>query len=154
MQGRLPVRDAMKRMCWRVKYVPRSIIGEYNACYRAVYRGSLIYPPAADRLGIPVNEVWVAEDLKPYEAYVLFHELREIEYRASRLGTEEAHLKARIDEALAFCGDQAWLQYFREYPDSTMLVECVEGVCHLIGESVRDPDALLAAAGSCRKQEG
>jgi len=40
-----------------VVYVPQEAIRDYNACYRVIYKGKLIHPPAAERLGIPINEI-------------------------------------------------------------------------------------------------
>ena len=49
---------------WKVKYVPHELIEDYNACYRVVYKGKVASPPAADRLAIPLNEIWVSERLE------------------------------------------------------------------------------------------
>ncbi|WP_179193063.1 hypothetical protein [Thermococcus litoralis] len=88
------VKEEIAKLGYRVKYVPHELIKEYNACYRVVYQGKLIYPPAADKLGIPLNEIWISELLRPYERYILFHELREIKHRAEGCSVEEAHKKA------------------------------------------------------------
>ena len=74
--------DNAKKLGYRVVYVPHEIIKDYNACYRVEYDGKIIYPPAADKLGIPLNEIWISEIWRPYEKYVLFHELQEIKHRA------------------------------------------------------------------------
>lgn|GEM_PF-862898 len=102
------VKEEIAKLGYRVKYVPHELIKEYNACYRVVYQGKLIYPPAADKLGIPLNEIWISELLRSYERYVLFHELREIKHRAEGCSVEEAHKKALEDEKRAFAGDPLW----------------------------------------------
>ncbi len=51
------VRREIEKLKWKVKYVPHEIIENYNACYRVVYKGEIIYPPAADKLKIPLNEI-------------------------------------------------------------------------------------------------
>ena len=51
-----------------------------------------IRPPAAEKLGIPLNEIWISEKWKKYERYILYHELQEIKYRAMGYGKEEAHV--------------------------------------------------------------
>jgi competence protein ComEA len=75
-------------------YVPHEVICEYNACYRVSYEGREIYPPSADRLGIPLNEIWISEKYRRYEKYILHHELEEIRYRAEGLDVESAHQRA------------------------------------------------------------
>lgn len=51
------LRRELERRGWRIRYVPHQVIEDYNDCYRAVYRGKVVYPPAADKLGIPLNEI-------------------------------------------------------------------------------------------------
>ena len=123
------VRREIERLKWKVRYVPHEIIENYNACYRVVYKGEIIYPPAADKLKIPLNEIWISERLKEYEEYVLFHELKEILYRYQGYDVIEAHIRARIDEALRFCNDTKWVKYYREFPDSIVPLECLKIIC-------------------------
>ena len=59
-------------------YVSHEVIRDYNACYRVIYKGKLIHPPAAERLGIPINEIWISELLKHYEPYSAMEELSRI----------------------------------------------------------------------------
>jgi hypothetical protein len=40
-------------------------MAEYNAFYRVEYGGSVIAPPAARRMNVPLNEVWLTEYLRP-----------------------------------------------------------------------------------------
>ena len=143
------VREELRRLGWRVRYVPHEVISEFNACYRVEYKGRIIYPPAADRLGIPLNEIWLSELLREYEEYVLFHELREILYRYRGYSVEEAHLRARVDEALRFCNDHKWLKYFNEFPDHIVPVECLLKLCNAIGNGVRIVDALHELLVEC-----
>ena len=97
-----------EKLGYRIVYVPHHVIKDYNACYRVIYQGKLISPPAAEKLGIPTNEIWLSEWFKNYEKYILFHELREIKHRAKGLNGEEAHKKALEDEKIVFEGDPEW----------------------------------------------
>ena len=143
------VRRVIERLGWRVRYVPHEIIKDYHACYRVMYRGSIIYPPAADRLGIPLNEVWLSERLRGYEAYVLFHELREIHYRYEGYSVREAHLRARIDEALRYCSDPKWMRHFKEFPDYTLPLSCLKELCEAIEGGTKDNNLLYRILASC-----
>ncbi len=100
-------KEEAERLGFDVVYVPYEKIEDYNACYRVRYRGEEIYPPAADRLGIPMNEIWLSEKLKEFEKYILYHELREIKYRYAGHSVEKAHEKAVEDEKV-FEGDPEW----------------------------------------------
>jgi competence protein ComEA len=101
-------RDRIEAHGWDVVYVPHEDIWRYNACYRIELDGEVIFPPAADDLGIPLNEVWLSERWREYERYLLFHELREIQYRAAGLGKTEAHARAEQDELDRFGDEAAW----------------------------------------------
>ena len=87
-------RDTLERLGYRVVYVPHEIICKYNACYRVLYEGKEINPPAADELGIPLNEIWISEKYRRYERYILHHELVEIRYRAEGYDVKSAHRMA------------------------------------------------------------
>jgi competence protein ComEA len=100
-------RETLERLGYRVVYVPHEIIREYNACYRVSYEGKEIYPPAADRLGIPLNEIWISEKYRRYERYILHHELEEIRYRAEGLDVESAHQRA-MGGLDAWEGEELW----------------------------------------------
>lgn len=139
----------LEKLGWRLRYVPHDVIEDHNACYRVVYRGKVIYPPAADRLGIPLNEIWLSEKLREYEEYVLFHELREIQYRYQGYSVREAHLRARIDEALRFCSDPKWVKYFEEFPDYSVPPSCLKELCKAIESGTRDIDALYRSLTRC-----
>jgi competence protein ComEA len=92
---------------WQVVYISPERIEDYNACYRVYFEGGLIYPNAADHLGIPVNEIWISEGLREFEKYILYHEIKEIEYRARGYDGSTAHSKAKEDEKV-FSGDPNW----------------------------------------------
>lgn len=143
------VHELVRRLGWRVRFVPHEVIEEYNACYRVAYRGVIIAPPAADRLGIPLNEIWLSERLRGYEDYVLFHEVREIMYRYQGYSGEEAHLCARVDEAIEFCGDPRWHRYFEEFPDSTLPRKCLERLCDTRQRGVRESETLYRQLLDC-----
>ena len=143
------VREEIEKLGWRVKYVPHEVIEDYNACYRVVYHGKMIYPPAASKLGIPLNEIWLSERLREYEDYVLFHELREIQYRYQGYGVREAHLKARIDEALRFCDDPKWMEYFKKFPDYSVPLNCLKELCNTIKKGTKSIDILYKLLMKC-----
>ena len=82
---------------YRVVYVLHEVIEDYNAAYNVVCEGKLISTGAAKELEIPLGEIWVSELWKPYESFIVFHELREIYYRAVGLERDEAHEKASQD---------------------------------------------------------
>lgn len=112
----------MARRGWTVEYVPHEDIVMYNACYRVEYGGEVIHPPAADDLGIPLNEVWISETWRKYERFLLFHELREIEYRAAGHGVAGAHERAERDELALWRDNPRW---------RVMNAEWDEGRAHL-----------------------
>jgi competence protein ComEA len=86
-----------KRAGYVIRYVPHNIIADYNATYNVEYRGQQVITGAAKRLGIPSNEIWISELWKPYEEYILFHELREIHHRRNGLTPRQAHKRAVED---------------------------------------------------------
>jgi len=85
------IRAKIEKLGYRIVYVPHKIIEDYNACYRVEYKGKLIFPPAADKLGIPVNEIWISEKWREFEEYILYHELMEIKHRAESHTVKKAH---------------------------------------------------------------
>ncbi len=108
------LKEDLQRLGYKVVYVPHEIIEDHIACYRVKYEGKLICPPAADKLGIPLNEIWISEVFRPYERYILYHELREIAYRADGHGVREAHKLAEQDEEKRWRGDHKWEELKRE----------------------------------------
>ena len=107
---------------WLIEYVPHDVIADYNACYRVEYDGELIYPPAADTLEIPTNEIWLSDRWWKYERFILYHELREIENRAAGYGVTEAHERAERDERSHWQDNPRW---------RVMNLEWDEGRAHL-----------------------
>jgi len=148
------VRKEIEKFEWKVRYVPHEIIEDYNACYKVVYHDKVIYPPAANKLGIPLNEIWLSERLREYEDYVLFHELREIQYRYQGYNVREAHLKAKIDEALRFCRDSKWMEYFEKFPDSSVPLDCLKELCGIIKSNIRSADTLYKLLIKCITHHG
>jgi len=86
-----------KRLGYIVRYVPHEVIADYNATYNVEYEGQHIITEAAKKLRIPLNEIWISEMWRPYEEYILFHEMREIHYRRKGLKPKDAHEKAIED---------------------------------------------------------
>jgi len=91
---------------YRVRYVPHEVIEDYNATYNVLFENKHITTNAAEKLKIPLNEIWISEMWKPYETYILFHELREIYYRANGMSRDEAHEKAVQDALLLWRNDR------------------------------------------------
>ncbi len=107
-----PSKEA-ERLGFDVIYIEPQEIEKYNACYRVEYRGQKIYPPAADELGITMDEIWISERLREFEKYILYHELQEIKHRARGLDVKTAHEKALEDEKI-FKGNPKWEELKRE----------------------------------------
>lgn len=105
MEGETSVLEIIKDLGYKLVYVPHEVIEDYNACYRVKCGDKLIFPPAADRLGIPLNEIWISEKWKPFEEYILYHELREIKHRAAGHSVERPHELARKDAEEKYRGD-------------------------------------------------
>lgn len=91
-------RAEMEALGWDIVYKPHETMAAYNAFYRVEYEDEVIAPPAARRMDVPLNEVWLTEFLRPYERYILYHELNEIEYRAAGYGVDAAHERAVEDD--------------------------------------------------------
>jgi competence protein ComEA len=98
------VEEEIRRLGYKVVYVPHEVIEDYNACYRVRYKGKLIFPSAADKLGIPLNEIWISEKWKKFKNYILYHELQEIKHRAEGHSGEQAHTMAIRDSERKFRG--------------------------------------------------
>ena len=101
--------DMLARYSYKVHYVPHKIIEDYNATYNVICENKHITTGAAKELGIPLNEIWISEMWRPYEKYILFHELREIYYRAKGISRDEAHEKA-IQDGFALWENDPLLQ--------------------------------------------
>lgn len=96
------VRRKVASLGYRVRYVPHDVVGDHVACYHVVYQGRIVKPAAAKSLGIPLNEIWVSENYRDTAERVLYHELREIAYRASGWTPDKAHRQALVDEEAVF----------------------------------------------------
>jgi competence protein ComEA len=99
---------------FKVVYVPHEVIEDYNATYNVMCEDKLITTNAARKLGIPPNQIWISERWRPYAKYIIFHELREIYYRAKGLERNKAHEKARKDESTLWKNDSLWLRMNRD----------------------------------------
>jgi competence protein ComEA len=100
-------RAEMEALGYDVVYKPHDVMADYNAFYRVEYDDTEIAPPAARRMDVPLNEVWLTELLRPYEKYVLYHELNEVKSRAEGYGVERAHELA-VEADKAWEGDPKW----------------------------------------------
>lgn len=106
-------RAEMEALGYDVVYKPHEEMAKYNAFYRVEYDGMEIAPPAARQMGVPLNEVWLTELLRPYEPYILHHELNEIKFRARGYDVEEAHERA-LEADKVWEGDPGWEEIRRE----------------------------------------
>jgi competence protein ComEA len=77
----------------------------------------LITTNAAKELDIPLNEIWISEKWKPYTKYIVFHELREICYRAKGFERDDAHEKAIEDQLTLWRDDRLFLEMIRDMED-------------------------------------
>lgn len=106
-------RTEMEELGYDIVYKPHETMAKYNAFYRVEYEDEVIAPPAARRMNVPLNEVWLTELLRPYERYILHHELNEIKFRAQGHGVDRAHQRAlRADKV--FAGDPKFEELRRE----------------------------------------
>jgi competence protein ComEA len=115
--------DLLAKYTYKVRYVPHETIEDYNATYNVTCENKHITTGAAKELNIPLNEIWVSEMWKPYEKYILFHELREIYYRAKGLSRDEAHKKAIRDGFIQWENDpllQKLITEIKEMDKKTM----------------------------------
>jgi len=113
MNERPKPREEIKSLGYDVIYRDHEEVAEHMAFYKVEYNGKMIAPPIVEKYDISLNEIWLSEKFKPYEKYVLHHELTEIKYRAEGSGVREAHLQAEEDEKI-WEGDQKWEELRRE----------------------------------------
>ena len=104
----------LTKHAYEIRYVPHEVIEDYNATYNVVCGNKHITTNAAKELDIPLNEIWISELWKPYEKYILFHELREIYYRAKGISRNEAHKKAIQDGFVLWENDPLLWKLIRE----------------------------------------
>lgn len=103
-----------KRYGYTVRYVPHALIADYNATYNVGYEGQHIITGAARKLRIPLNEIWISEMWRPYEEFILFHELREIQHRRKGLNPKTAHEKAIEDTPKRWKKDALFQKMIKE----------------------------------------
>jgi len=96
----------LSNYAYKIVYVPHEVIEDYNATYNVMCEDKLITTNAAKELDIPLNDIWISEKWKPYAKYIIFHELREIYYRAKGFERDNAHEKA-IEDQLTLWKDEA-----------------------------------------------
>ncbi len=107
-------RSQIQKLGWRIKYVPHNVIEDYNATYNVEYEGINVVTDAAKELGIPLNEIWISELWKPYEKYLLYHEVREIQHQAAGFAPAEAHEKALRDGRTYWKDDSLYREFLRK----------------------------------------
>jgi len=103
----------LERLGYELIYKPHEEIATYMAFYRVEYHGNEIAPPIADKFDISLNEIWISKKLKPFEKYILHHELQEIKYRAEGYGVRKAHEKA-IEDGEVWNGEPKYEELKRE----------------------------------------
>lgn len=99
---------------YKVCYVPHEVIEDYNATYNILFENKHITTNAAKKLNIPINEIWISGMWKPYEMYILFHELREIYYRADGISRNDAHETAVEDVLSLWDNDSLFHKMIKE----------------------------------------
>jgi len=90
----MKIKQRIKKLGYKIKFVPHKTIKDCIACYNVRYKGKIIYPKIAEKLDIPLNEIWISEKWKNKENNILFHELQEIKYRSMGYTPRKAHKKA------------------------------------------------------------
>lgn len=113
MEEKPQPKKELERLDYELIYKPHEEIASYMAFYRVEYDGKEIAPPIADKFNISLNEIWMSEKLRPYEKYLLHHELQEIKYRAEGHGVREAHEKASEGEKV-WRGEEKYEELRRE----------------------------------------
>ena len=111
---RLETYEEIAKRNYKVVYVPHEKIKDFNACYNVIWEGKHVRPPAAEKLRIPLNEIWISEKWRKYEEYVLYHELQEIKYRAIGYDKDEAHVLAAMDCISRWRNDAKWREMIVE----------------------------------------
>jgi competence protein ComEA len=98
----------------RIIYIPHEVIEDYNATYHVMFDDKVITTGVSSELGVPLNEIWISELWKPYERFIIFHELREIYYKAEGLSRDVAHKRTRQDESFLWDDDPLWRKMNRD----------------------------------------
>ena len=93
----------------KVRVIPHELISDHLACYNVALWGVRLRPRAAEKLGIPNGQVWISEALRPWERFVLFHEVAEMVFRARGFHGLAGHQLAEEEELLRWHSDPAWL---------------------------------------------
>jgi competence protein ComEA len=102
--------EMLSKKGYRIVYVPHTIMEDYNATYNVMCEGRHVVAGAAKKLGIPLGEIWISELWKRYERFIVFHELREIRYRAEGSARDKAHERAGQDGKSLWGDDPLWVQ--------------------------------------------
>ncbi len=98
MPTKSSIASGLRRLGYKVVFVPHSLIGEHIACYNVVYKGRRYAPKAAAKLGIPLGQIWISDRWKRHAMKIAYHELQEIRYQNEGHSLKEAHERARKDE--------------------------------------------------------
>ncbi len=72
MREEQDVKEKIGKLGCKVVYVPHEVTEDYNVCYKLKYKGKLVLPPAADKLGIPLDEIWISNKWKEFEEHILY----------------------------------------------------------------------------------
>ena len=103
----------LKSLNYTLAYKPHRQIAKHMAFYNVQYNDQKIKCPISDHYGVPLNEIWLTEKFKPYEKYILYHELNEIKYRAEGLEPWEAHQKA-LEKDKIWKDEEEWQHLQKE----------------------------------------
>lgn len=113
MEEKPKPKKELERLGYDLIYKSHKDVADHMAFYKVKYDGKEIAPPIVEMYDIALNEIWMSEKLKPYEKYILHHELQEIKYRAEGYGVREAHEKASEDEKV-WKGEEKYEKLRRE----------------------------------------
>ena len=89
------IKAKIKKLGYKIKFVPHRVIKDRIACYNVRYKSKIIRPKIAKKLNIPLNEIWISQKWRGKKEIMLFHELQEIKYRSMGYTEKEAHKKAK-----------------------------------------------------------
>ncbi len=92
------IKAEIKKLGYKIVYVPDKLIGEHIACYKVRYKGKIISTRPAAWLKIPINQIWISDKYKKFEKGILHHELVEIDYKRKGYTAKEAHRRAKLED--------------------------------------------------------
>ncbi len=112
----MKIKEEIKKLKYKVAYVPHKAVKGHLTCYNVKYQGKIIKSgEIAKKLQIPLNEIWISKRLKSRADSVLNHELQEIKYRHMGYSSKKAHEKAKRTQYLILKTPNKKIIRFRFY---------------------------------------